>query len=86
MPCSLSAPPPRDECRYEAQRLRGAVAVAYTIMAEPLDPKGPPKNIGEIVDRLDVLREELTMIQRSLEKMERSEGPAPPANVRKPGA
>jgi hypothetical protein len=55
-------------------------------MAEPLDPKGPPKNIGEIVDRLDVLREELTMIQRSLEKMERSEGPAPPANVRKPGA
>ena len=67
-------------------RLFGAVAVAYTIMAEPLDPKGPPKNIGEIVDRLDVLREELTMIQRSLEKMERSEGPAPPANVRKPGA
>ena len=34
---------------------------------------GRPKTISEIIDRLDLIREELISIQRRLEKMERSE-------------
>jgi len=30
----------------------------------------PPKNISELIDMLDVVREDLLCIQRSLEKME----------------
>ena len=30
----------------------------------------PPKTLTELIDRLDVIREELTRIQRALEKME----------------
>jgi hypothetical protein len=34
------------------------------------DFKKPPKNIGELVDQLDRIREELLTIQRAMEKLE----------------
>jgi hypothetical protein len=48
---------------------------------------GRPKTISEIIDRLDAIREELTSIQRRLEKMERVEAPQPPPSKgQKPNA
>lgn len=32
----------------------------------------PPKNLGELIDQIDRIREELLVIQSSMERMERS--------------
>jgi hypothetical protein len=42
----------------------------YEIMARVNDR---PKNIGELIDRIDQIREELLAIQSAMEKMERPE-------------
>jgi hypothetical protein len=36
----------------------------------------PPKNISELIDRIDQIREELLAIQRSMEQMEKPNNPA----------
>jgi hypothetical protein len=40
----------------------------------------PPKNIGELIDQIDHIREELLAIQHSMEKMERT----PPNGLSQP--
>jgi hypothetical protein len=37
----------------------------------------PPFALGEIIDRIEQMREEMLMLQKSLEKMELAEPPAP---------
>jgi hypothetical protein len=37
----------------------------------------PPLKLGEIIDRIEEMREELLILQRSLEKMELAEPAAP---------
>jgi hypothetical protein len=37
----------------------------------------PPLTLGQIIDRIEQMREEMLMLQRSLEKMEVAEPPAP---------
>ena len=37
----------------------------------------PPLALGEIIDRIEEMREELLILQRSLEKMELAESAAP---------
>jgi hypothetical protein len=43
-------------------------------------PSKPPKNIGELIDRIDQIREELLTIQQSMEKLE---APKPPTTSAK---
>jgi len=40
------------------------------------DPSEPPKNISELIDRIDLIREELLRIQHSMEELETPK-PAP---------
>ena len=44
----------------------------------------PPKNLGELLDRIEQIREELLTIQRSLEEMEpaKKAGHGPPRTRR----
>jgi hypothetical protein len=37
----------------------------------------PPLTLGQIIDRIEQMREEMLTLQRSLEKMELAEHPAP---------
>ncbi|MGC2260343.1 MAG: hypothetical protein WA474_01865 [Candidatus Sulfotelmatobacter sp.] len=43
----------------------------------------PPLALGEIIDRIEEMREELLILQRSLEKMELAEPAAPEGWSRK---
>ena len=39
--------------------------------------KDSPLTFGQIIDRIELMREEMLMLQRSLEKVELAEPPAP---------
>ncbi len=43
----------------------------------------PSRKISELIDRIDVIREELLVIQRSMEEMETATLPAPIAKGKK---
>jgi hypothetical protein len=42
-------------------------------MAKAAKANDPPLTFGEIIDRIEQMREEMLMLQRSLEKMELAE-------------
>jgi hypothetical protein len=44
----------------------------------------PPKSIGELIDKIDNIREELLAIQQSMEKMERAPSTESGDNNKKP--
>jgi len=45
----------------------------------------PPKKISEVIDMLDRVRDELLMIQRSMEKLEKREPSVGPADIQVTG-
>jgi hypothetical protein len=45
----------------------------------------PPKKISELIDALDRIREELLVIQRAMETLEKREPSAPPADIQVTG-
>lgn len=51
-------------------------AVAMCILRTMPDRVKPPKNISELIDRIDLIRDELLTIQRSMEKMEKAQAAA----------
>jgi len=44
---------------------------------------GPPRDIGELIDQIDHIMEELFSIQRSMEKMETPKAAPPPDKAKK---
>ena len=57
----------REEIRTLAGRPFGPKRLACVAMAKINDP---PKTIGEIIDHIERIKEELLMVQRSMEKIE----------------